>query len=216
MNVLCVKTGEKYNSDYVYRLRNMVWRHLPQPHRFICLTDRPNDLTEVETIDISRFGLDGWWAKLLMLDPAMRGHSKALYFDLDTVIVGDLTPLANLKTHFGVCENFTKLAGSQTPCNYGSCTMVFEATWGYDAWRTFASNRRKLMAEAGAYGDQYVFEALVPEARLLQSEMPAGYFLGYRDLKNHPVQPPECSVVVFAGKNKPANSEVGWVRESWR
>ena len=41
VNVLCIKWGTKYGSDYVNRLYRMVGRHLRRPFRFVCLTDEP-------------------------------------------------------------------------------------------------------------------------------------------------------------------------------
>ncbi len=38
-NVLCIKWGTKYGSEYVNRLYQGVRKHLAQPFRFVCLTD---------------------------------------------------------------------------------------------------------------------------------------------------------------------------------
>ena len=39
MNVICMKWGSKFGAEYVNRLRSMVVRHLPHPHRFVCFTE---------------------------------------------------------------------------------------------------------------------------------------------------------------------------------
>ena len=96
MIVACVRNGTKYGTDYVYRLRAMVERHLKVPHWFVCLTDRPDELPDVVTVDIKRHGLPGWFAKMALFEPTWRNGQRVIYFDLDTVICGDLKPLAAL------------------------------------------------------------------------------------------------------------------------
>ena len=46
INVICVKEGTKYDSDYVNILYFMVKRNLTIPFDFICLTENPQDLLE--------------------------------------------------------------------------------------------------------------------------------------------------------------------------
>src|SRR3546814_12241945 len=58
--------------------------------------------------------------------------SDLVYLDLDTVVAGDLAPLAGWDAGpFGLCANFTRLAGhSAWPCRYGSCVMsLAEGDW---------------------------------------------------------------------------------------
>jgi hypothetical protein len=95
LTVACVwKRGEStYDQhDYITPLRNAVARHLPQPHRFVCLTDAEAVPEGVERIPL-RHGWRGFWSKVELFRPGLfRG--PALYFDLDTIICGDITPLA--------------------------------------------------------------------------------------------------------------------------
>ena len=53
VNVICIKWGKKYGSDYVNTLHSMVSRHLSRPFRFVCFTDDfegINDDIEVKAI----------------------------------------------------------------------------------------------------------------------------------------------------------------------
>lgn len=218
LTVACVRTGTKYSVDYVHRLRAMVARHLDRPHRFVVLTDRPEDLSGVETIDAyAHHALPSWWTKMCLFSPDWR-DGRALYFDLDTVIAGDLGPLADLECEFGICENFTRLAGHTAwPCKYGSCAMVFGQGWGDHVWQAFKADAINWMTVSGRYGDQMAIEHLVSpgEVTLLQSVLPPGFFLGYRDLPKHAEPPRGCSVVVFAGAHKPSNTNCDWARAAW-
>jgi hypothetical protein len=41
--------------------------------------------------------LTGWWAKLALLNPFIRGDGWTVFLDLDTVICGPLAPLAQVR-----------------------------------------------------------------------------------------------------------------------
>ena len=66
MIVACVRQGTRYGTEYVYRLKSGVERYLKRPHRFICLTDRPLEIPDVETVNIGCHDLTGWWAKMAL------------------------------------------------------------------------------------------------------------------------------------------------------
>lgn len=208
-----LRWGEAYSLDYVTRLRNMINRHYGGPKRIICLTDKPTPIDGVDMVDVAAYGLPKWWSKMLLFDPSIRG-GNCVYFDLDTVILKDLTPLVAFREPFAICENFTRLAGhTRWPCRYGSCVMRFDATFGLHVFEAFLRNREKLMAEGVSYGDQYIIEKLVPHALLLQDHLPSGFFQGYRTFTS---DAPSATVAIFAGRNKPHNSPFEWVRKEWK
>ena len=99
--------GDKYPEEEVNRLARSIARHLRRPARFLCLTDRPRPdlLPFVETMPIPEpflapaFLRGGAQAKLSMFtagiaDPAI----PAVFFDLDTLVRGDVMRLAALAT----------------------------------------------------------------------------------------------------------------------
>ena len=214
MIVACVRTGAKYGTDYVYRLKAAVGRHLQQPHRFVCLTDRPSDLPDVETVDIARHRLEGWFGKMVLFEPAWRTGERVLYFDLDMAICCDLSPLAALDTEFGICANFTKRFGFKNfACNYGSCVMTIGPDAMAHVWDEFSDDAKRWVGMAGPYGDQWIIEKIAPAATLLQDVMPKGYFIGYRELTD--TQPPGCAIVAFGGRSKPHNCTEDWIARAW-
>lgn len=213
ITVACVWTGNKYGVEYVERLRNMVARHLPLEHRFVCITDRmlsvPEDVLPLPALP----ALWTWWAKMQLFNQRLLGTDRILYLDLDTVIVGDLTPLATAQVEFGICENFTRLAGHPDwPCRYGSCVMVIDEGYDTGIYMPFAKAIHGYM-DCCPKGDQQAIELLYPGARFLQSCLPTGYFLGYRDLT--PEKPEGCAVVIFAGNSKPHNCSHQWIKDAW-
>src|SRR5262245_43788508 len=112
MIIACVRTGLIYPFEYVVKLRNMVSRHFRLPYTFYCLTDQPERCEGVGFIDVTKLGLPGWWAKMVLFEPQWRSNNDVIYFDLDTVVIGDLTPLADVPGEFAICENFARLAGT--------------------------------------------------------------------------------------------------------
>jgi len=182
---------------------------LPMRYKFMCITDRTENIRGVDSYVETR--LPGWWAKMELFNPAARPNGRIVYFDLDTVICDDLTPLAMWGGTFGICENFTKLAGSNSGgCNYGSCVMSLDHGFGSDIWNQFDPSR------VGDFprGDQQAIESFYPYATFLQRAMPDNFFLGYRHLTVK--KPDGCAVVVFAGANKPHNSQHGWIKDAWQ
>lgn len=229
MIVACVRTGEKYATKYVYRLRNMVASHLDVSHRFVCLTDDADALPGIETFSVDPL-LPGWWAKMELFKTKWRSGHRVVYLDLDSVIVGNITPLAKLNVHFGICANFTLIhqqrvcitgkinsPRQQWPCRYGSCCMTIAEGFGGYIWDKFNADRYQLMRRNYRLGDQKVIEEIEPSAQMLQPLLPDGFFLGYRDLPEHKSeQPPGAAIVIFAGSHKPDNTETVWVRDAWR
>jgi len=88
--IVCVlRSGGVYTPEYVTRLRDGVAANMQSAYKFVCLSD-----VQIESVNTIALKTDwpGWWAKLEMF----RLNGPCLYFDLDTIITGDITPLANL------------------------------------------------------------------------------------------------------------------------
>jgi len=95
--VVCVWWGDKFSVDYVYNLKAMVERYTTVPFRFVCYSDK--NIPGIETKRLKP-GIEGWWNKLQMFDPAMKVGDYVLYFDLDTIITGKIDWLMNYDTWF--------------------------------------------------------------------------------------------------------------------
>jgi hypothetical protein len=215
LTVACVRTGEKYNSNYVARLAHNVRRNLVGVDRFICITDQPERMAGIEMIP-APVELEGWWAKMALFDPDLRGPGDCLYIDLDMIPIGDLFPLTATGADFATCANFARAAGGKTPCRFGSCVMWFAEGWGGEVWREFDAGRRYII-DSSPCGDQQAIEFLVPNAALFQDHVPAGFFLNYRALADCPVGPPEAArLAVFGGNHKPHNAAPVWLERRWQ
>lgn len=95
LTVACVwKRGSAYDHyDYLGPLARGVARHLTLPYRFVCLTDDDRPMPPaVQRIPL----LHNWpryWSKVELYRPGLF-TGPVLYLDLDTVICGDITPIA--------------------------------------------------------------------------------------------------------------------------
>ena len=219
VTIACVRTGDKYPLYYVERLHRMVSRHLSQPFHFLYLTDAFSNSpvlapgSRITTVDVASYCLPGWWNKMLLFSPALRGSEYTIYFDLDMVLVGSIDPLLKVLSPFAICENFSRLAGATNWCQYGSCVMVFQRDWGHGIFEAFWKDRDAVIKRCGNRGDQKAIEDLLGKgAPLLQDILPRGFFLHYKNLK--PMQPPETCVVVFGGKSTPENCKL-WPWKEW-
>src|SRR3990167_8172907 len=142
--VTCVKVGTKYGSEYVNRLAAGVARQATRPYRFLCLTDDPSGV-QCETAPIGT-DLPGWWAKLVLFQPhpALAGE-RVLYFDLDTVLVGNIDALLDYTGEAAFLSDFyhpSELASGVIGLAPGAWPAVWSAFdqamiphyWGDQAW----------------------------------------------------------------------------------
>jgi hypothetical protein len=131
-----------FGPETVYALREMIRRHYAKPHRFVCVTDEPNALPGVETIPL--------WPECSSI-PSPIGHSypscyrrlkvfapdagltfgeRLVSIDLDSVIVGDVTPLFDRPEDFVIWgesdfPNTTPYCGSLWMLKTGTRTKAW-------------------------------------------------------------------------------------------
>lgn len=98
LTVVCVlKSGGCYTPEYVERLKKGVDLHL-KGHNFVCFSDVD---VPCDRIPLTK-NWQGWWSKLEIF--TMTG--SCLYFDLDTVITGDLRQIAEYPHTFTMLSDF--------------------------------------------------------------------------------------------------------------
>lgn len=133
-----------YGPEQVHTLRNMVARHYPDPHRFICVTDDAEGLDAgVEVVplwndhaDIPNPSFAGGPScyrrlKLFSRDIGALLGERFVCFDLDMLVTGDLRPLLNRPEAFIAWRN-------PNPMWAYNCSM-FMLTAGArsQVWETF-------------------------------------------------------------------------------
>lgn len=203
--VACVlKSGGIYDAEWVRKLNAGVAKHLPVDHRFVCLSD--------VDVPCERIPLEhdwpGWWAKIELF----KLDGPVLFFDLDTVIVGDLSDIAGLATR----TPFAALRDFYRPEGIGSGVMAWRGDVSalYDA---FAADPEGWQAHVGKRGDQGFIEDVADLASIarLQDAMP-GQIVSYKAHHCKDGIPDDARVVCLHGKPKFSGMPEGDpVRAAW-
>jgi hypothetical protein len=157
LTVACVlKSGGIYDASWVARLKAGVAKHLPLPHRFVCLSDVEVPCESTPLIH----GWTGWWSKVELF----RLRGPVLFFDLDTAIVGDLTDVAE----HALDAEFTMLRDFYAPDHCGSGVMAWRETPGglYDAF--IADPAAMMRMPRARMGDQAFIEETFGQGRILR------------------------------------------------
>ena len=201
VKVVCVyRTGGDYDADYVRRLAAGVHKHLGMPHDFICLSNDP-EVAGVGNNLALRHDWPGWWAVMELYN--IRG--PALYFDLDTVIVGDITPLAQW-----AIDNPDDIASLRGFKGEWSATGVL--AWGGDQSHIYdrfvrATQEGTFMGSTGLMVDRhrYASDQLFIDAFGFIQQRIQDFFPGVYSYKHHCKNglPADANVVCFHGKPRP-------------
>lgn len=186
MHIVCINVGERYEDAYVDRLYRMCRRHFPLPFEFTCFTDRQRDVSpEIAQRRIEGWGLEGWWTKLKLFDRSVL-PGEFLFFDLDTIIIRDLSPLIQFArdhsgAHMVTLRDFT----------YGTLASAImwvrpsELTEGI--WNAYATGERfeELQRLQRSIGDQdFIWQYI--KTRSLEDFVtffPETWFLSYKHLR---------------------------------
>lgn len=102
LTVWCVLWGDKYNSAYVYALKEMVEKNLTIEHRFICITKQKLDGIMTRNPPVP---YEGWWQKIGLFAQGV-SNGPSIYLDLDVVIVGNIDYLADYTDTFSAPANW--------------------------------------------------------------------------------------------------------------
>lgn len=150
----------RYTADHVIRLRNMVRRHYPKPHRFVCITDDPRGLEDVETLPLwPEFRvLGGCYHRLQLFGAHMREFigPRFIALDLDCVITGDLTPIFERTEDFVINSYRTtdrdqRYNGSIILMDAGTRAKVWETFDPFDSIRAIEHHRRTVIGTDQAW-----------------------------------------------------------------
>jgi hypothetical protein len=208
LTVACVlRSGGHYGPDDVANLRNGVARHLKAPYRFLCLSDVD---VPCERIPLEH-NWPGWWSKIELF----RLDGPGLYFDLDTVICGDLADLAAQaeQWEFTLLRDFYREKGLAT----GVMAWNIPIRRLYDEFR---KDPAVWMQRCGSAGDQCFVEQHVNKAGVAswQSALP-GQVVSYKVHVRKPVLPrhefgngaipPGARVICFHGLPRMSELEPG-------
>ena len=204
-----LKSGGEFKPEHAFRLFRQILRHTKEDVALVLFTDKPedvcvatpDDLRDKFLIETLKYNWPGWWSKMEMFATSL-GY-PVIYFDLDTTIVGDLTPLIDeaQNTRLGILEDFYRGAG----------TMQSSAmTWNLSGFttrlfRAFSRDPEQYMAKFKTGGDQAFLEAVLHKEYVprFQKILP-GAFISYKANNVAESGVPDGAIaVIFHGKPRP-------------
>jgi len=219
-NILCMKWGTRYGAEYVNILAGMVRRNMSLPYRFVCFTDDARGIRpDVEIRPLPEMTLDAklperGWRKLTMFQKELADLTgRALFLDLDVVILGSLDPFFAQPGAFRIIKDWNlrdTIIGNSSVFRFeiGKHPDVLEhyLMHGEDVRREHRNEQAYLshaMHEKGIleYWDDRWCRSFKKHS---MRPFPLGYFLPAK----HPG--PETKIVIFHGKPNPAEIRGGW------
>lgn len=129
----------EYTPEHVRVLRDMVQRNMSQPHEFVVVTDRPEQLPEFDTVKLDKatFVPGSRFAKLMMFRPDIGSiiGKRIFYLDLDCVVTGSLDPLVDRDEDLVLWRNPNY--GSPRRARYNTSMMLIRAGCRPDLYEGF-------------------------------------------------------------------------------
>lgn len=205
LTVACVQVGNYcgHGVEYVNRLRAGVARHLRAPHRFVCISDQGGYDARVEVLPAEE-GLAGWWQKLALFKPGKLPGERAVFFDLDTVILGTLRPLADWRGDFGMLSD---LMHPERPAS-GVMAWCIDSDFAqvvWDGYRALGRQPQHKFGDGGWIGDE-LERAGIPPARLQASVPGIDSFKVCQRKYGHLL--PSTRILCFHGQPRPHDTHV--------
>lgn len=202
--VTVLKSGGDFKPVHVQALQRQVNKHAPFAS-FECLTDMA--VPGVECRPLKR-GWPGWWSKMEIFDPDMKG--EFLFMDLDSVIVGPLDDFAP-RPKLTLLRDFYR-DGKKLKEGLGGALIYSSEADRAPIWNDF-NIRPSLSMAMNRRGDQHYFEHFwLRKGARWQDELP-GQVVSWKVHCQHGV-PPDARVVAFHGFPRPW--QVGQFLELYR
>lgn len=218
----------KFNADKVNVLAAMVRRHFPHPHRFLCVTDIPQGLSDqVEVIPAWNDFADvssphgahqpSCYRRLRAFHPEIGTvfGKRFVMLDIDTVIVGDLTPVWDRPEDFiawGETDPRSFYNGSMIEMTAGARPRVWTA---FDPLRSPRASKA-----AGRFGsDQGWISHCLGQGEAIWKTADGVYSYRVHIAKQGGGLPDNARIVMFHGGTDPWSHEAQrllWVRRHWR
>ena len=229
-HIVCVKWGNKYISQYVNVLYNMVKRQTTVPFEFHCITDDIKGLDpHIKTIKLPNDPwIKTWWSKLWMFGGHFPLQGNILYFDLDVIVFKNIDELFNYNPDkFMIIRDFNRCRIKDWKLCNSSVMRWKTGTVNY-LWDDFVSKPNVVMGDN--HGDQdWITKRAKQDINHWPDDWIRSYkweMIGYKDTKARRGpklifdRPPKIieanKVAVFHGEPKPFNCGDEWVEANWK
>lgn len=222
IHILCVKWGDLYHCEYVNKLYNSIKRNTTKDFKFICFTEDTNGISEeIECRDFVHKELTGWWNKMYLFSNDLNITDRILYFDLDTVITGNIDEFMEFDGNFAILQDLYRVENNKEDTSFGSAIMSWKGGQQNSIWETFASNMAANSAVGG--GDQrYLMANMNIEhitfwQKYLQRTKLVSYKVKLKDKELKEELLADVSVICFHGIPRPHEiRNEPWMIEHWK
>lgn len=243
-NVVTLKWGTRYSSDYVNKLFKSVQRHLNVNFKFVCFTDDANSLDSaiatfpIPEIDMPEDKLLTGWRKLCLFRDDLPVEGVCLFLDLDIVITGpldkfftyepDKIPIIHNWVHWrkSITGNRPEIGNSSVfrwKANMNNHIIeqyISEKDWALDSFWPPQSYLTHCISEQMVYWPDSWVKSFKRHCRHL---FPMNLFI-------EPRLPKDASIIAFHGKPDPDEALIGykgrkphhkvlptkWIKENWK
>jgi len=229
----CVIHGDTYAWDYVERLHSMLSRNLTPEVRLHVYTEADREVpTHMIKHALTDWGIAGpkrsWWYKMQLFN-SQHHAGPLLYFDLDTVIVGNIDWICQQSLrYFWAIRDFKYLWKPQST-SLNSSIMWWD-TRCYDAvWQHFSNtNFDKILREYRGDQDYITAHVRKEEQRFFDPRrikswrwqcLDGGYNFQtqkYLRPKTGTTVDTDTSVLIFHGHPKPLNLADSVILQHWQ
>ena len=239
-----MKWGSKYGPEYVNRLYDMTRQHLSSPFDFVCLTDdaegiHPDVICHpIPPLDVPlRPGQrDGAWNKLTTFEADLYGlHGRALFMDLDVVIVGPLDDFFEQPGEFLIIRDYPRFWRFGERIIGNSSVYRFEIGAHADVLAHFRGHTEQIRARHR--NEQHFLSHFLHRQGKL-GYWPDGWCPSFKyqciprwptNYWRAPFVPPGARIIVFHGEVNPHDALAGrrnkrlghikptpWVEQAWQ
>ena len=230
----CVIHGQAYDWSYVDRLYSMLSRHVTRGIRLHVYTEQHRTVPDhmVKHVLTDWPGVSGrkkaWWYKMQLFNPAH--HSgQLLYFDLDTVIVGNLDWVTSLSLqYFWAIQDFRYLWKPQHQ-GINSSMMYWNTLAFATIWHAFDQGNQDQIRKTYPGDQDYISAVLQPKMRRFFEHDTVQSWRwqaldGGMNFKNRTYKTPgrgtqltpNTSVLIFHGNPKPGEVKDPVIQTHWR
>ena len=165
INIVCLKWGSKYNSDYVNKLYSAVDRNTSKSFKFWCVTENTQGLDpNVRVIDLdTSYGLEIWWNKIMLFSDSMpfAPGEQIFYVDLDTLITGNIDHMLTDEVPDIVVLRDFYHGIAKTASNIGSGLMSWKHGAYNNIWSEFIKDPQAAIRSVRPHGDQHWIESQI-------------------------------------------------------
>lgn len=221
LKIVCIKAGNKYNSEYVNKLYAMVARNIKSDFQFICITDDLLGISNAVHRIFTLFPHKGWWNKLTLFSDIYSIRGNILFLDLDIVITDKLDEVilwGEKQLDTGPAQ--LVIINDWWQKLYNSSVMMFRTGTLNYIYQSFLENQERAMKQNG---DQNWITNCMKAHKVIT--WPEEWMISFRhhiegtcnDQKHHELSKyPFAKIVVFHGNKKPHNVDEEFVRALWR